>query len=304
MATEQFAPIIEEQIKKLPKENLLFEPARRDNGPAIILGMTQIKEIDPEATVAILWSDHLIQKKEVLVETLKGAFQCSIEHPKSMITIGAKPTSADPGLGYIQMGEVIGRYDNTWAFKVDKFIEKPDAKTAQAFVNQWQFFWNVGYKIIQVGQFFESIETANKDLLEPIKQLTKEISKPKIDKNKIGEIYELLPKTSIEYILTQYLKEMIVLPADIGWSDIGNWDTLHEVLKEFNGLDLIIQGPVETVSTQNCLIYSKDRLICAVGVRDLVIVDDGDALLVMSKTEAHQIKTLTAQLEINNKQLT
>jgi mannose-1-phosphate guanylyltransferase len=301
MATPEFAAVIKEQIPGIAPENLLFEPARRDNGPAIVLGMLQIQQRDPEACVAILWSDHLIQKPEALTVTLQGAFEAAKHHADHMIVIGAHPTRPDTGLGWIQMGKEVGIYQDTPLFRVKRFVEKPDLAQATQFLNRWEYLWNVGYKIVTVRTFFERLASVQPDLVKPLQELRKLTAADQAEK--IATPYEKLPKLSIEYLLTQYMDDLLVVPADLGWSDIGNWETLHDVLKEQKQDHLITQGNVLTIDTENSLILGRDRLVAAVGLKDVVIVDDGDAVLVMHRSAAQHIKKVIQALEDSHKHL-
>jgi mannose-1-phosphate guanylyltransferase len=302
MATPEFGEVIRQQIPALPLENLLFEPDRRDNGPAIVLGMLQIQAIDAKARVAILWSDHLIRKPMELTRTLEACFSASQHHPDRMVTIGTKPTVPETGYGYIQMGKSVGNFAGMPTFMVEKFIEKPDAATAEIFVSRWEFLWNVGYKVIALPTFFQSLTSALPEMKGTLDRLISHFQKKGPDDH-LKKIYRELPKLSIEYLLTQYMHDLMVIPADLGWSDIGNWQTLHDVLKEIHQESTITKGPVLTVDTENSLIIAKERVIAAVGISDLVIVDDGDAILVMKKSACHRMKELISNLEKSNPEL-
>ena len=293
MATEEFSETIRQQVTGLPAENLLFEPARRDNGPAFLLGALQLESRDPEAIMAVLWSDHLIQNPEGFTSMLLGAFAASEAQPDALVTVGANPTSPDPTLGYIQMGRETGEYEGTSVFTVRRFIEKPDAKTAERFVASWDYLWNVGYKILGVAGFLNSLRTVRPDLDAPTDTLRNSVKAG--DRAKIASAYEAFTKESIEYMYTQHLTELLVVPADLGWSDLGNWNILHEVLSDDGGM--AIQGEVISVSSSNCLAFAKDRPIALVGVRNLIVVDDGDCILVMHKEATGEIKAVGPALE-------
>lgn len=292
MATPEFKEIVFQQLPDLPKKNFLYEPARRDNGPAITLAMQQILQRDAKAVVAVLWSDHYIQKPDSLSQALEAAFQTARQFPDSMVTIGSKPDSADTSLGYIQISEVVSQVNGQWVFKVNQFIEKPELKEAQEYVKQWQYFWNVGYKIMFASFYLDQLQQIRPELKPILKELEKD---PDL-------AYPKLPVTSVEYLFTQKLKNMLVIPADLGWSDIGSWNTLHDVLKKPNET-MVSQGKVHTIDTDNCLIIAEKSSIATVGVKNLVIVENQGAFLVMDKHYCQDIKKLTELLKQNAPEL-
>ncbi|MBU6389227.1 hypothetical protein KGQ71_01795 [Patescibacteria group bacterium] len=301
MATPEFRSVILEQLPELPDGNILYEPARRDNGPAITLGMAQIHQKDPEAIVAILWSDHVINEPKTFADTVRAAFTASAHHPKSLITIGVNPAHPDTGLGYIQMGEEVQKYDGVPVFKVHKFIEKPDLETATKFVSSWQYLWNVGYKIMSTKEYLAIFKAVQPDLKKTVEEL--EVACHKNDTETIAKLYENFPKLSIEYLFTPFVKDLLVVPGDLGWSDIGSWNILHDILKKRDGEHVITRGEVISIDSNNSLIYAKDRPIAVVGVNNLIVVDEGDTLLVMSRDAAQSIKTVIKALEDNHQEL-
>jgi len=298
MATPEFSPLILEQIPDLPNENLLFEPGRRDTGPAAALAMLQINQRDPDAAVAMLWSDHVIQDKEKFAEVLSTCFQTVGDHPEALVSVGASPTEPDTGLGYIQMGDAVQRYGDITVFKVRKFVEKPDLATAKKFLTSWEYLWNVGYNVMRTNTFLQELRKVQPEL-EPVLDELSAASTP----DQIATAYEKMPRISLDYLLVQKLDTQMVIPADMGWSDIGNWNTLHEVLKSEAKDGLVTRGEVISIESDNSLVFAKDRPIALVGVHDLVIVDDGDVLMVMHKSSAQSIKQLITTLEERKKNL-
>ena len=298
MAIPEFRSVIFDQVPDLLTENLLFEPARKDTGPAMSLGMAQVHRRDPKASVAILWSDHLIQEKAVFADVLKGAFEAAAQHEEAMVIVGAKPTYADTGLGYIQMGPQTSRLNDQPVFAVKKFIEKPDLPTATRFVKSWEYLWNVGYKIMKTEGFLKAFNRVQPDLKPVMHKLLATDNEAEIT-----ELYESFPKISIEFLVQQHLDNLLVVPADMGWSDIGNWNILHDILKKDSLDQMAEEGPVIKVNSSNSLVYAKDRPIALVGVKDLIVVDDGDCLLVMHKDSAQAIKSLNKELEEHNPEL-
>jgi mannose-1-phosphate guanylyltransferase len=303
MAVPEFTPLIREQLPNLPAENILFEPARRDTGPAILLAMLQIQALDPEATVMVLWSDHLIQDSQVFHDTMVAAFDAVVANPLSFVLTGANPTYPETGFGYIQMSTEVGVYSGVPVFKVKRFAEKPDLKTATRYVASWDYLWNVGYQTTTLTNFFTSLAGAQPELQEIVSKLKDAVAVH--NKEAITELYGDFQKISIDFLLIEKTKNLLVIPTDMGWSDLGNWNALHDILRtKANDVDEVVtRGEVISLQSKNSLILAKDRPIAIIGVEDLVVVDDGDCILVMHKSASQAIKLLNAELENRNPEL-
>jgi mannose-1-phosphate guanylyltransferase len=301
MATPEFADLIRQQIPQLPAENLLFEPMRRDNGPAIALAMLQVHLRDPQATVALLWSDQNIENPEAFAKILGAGYQVIANHPRSMLMLGAKPTHPETGFGYIQMGQELESYDEVPLFKVKRFAEKPDLATATRYVASWEYLWNSGLKFMAASQYVAKFREFHPELHSVLDRIIASIETQNLEG--IEEAYADFPKLSDEYLFTQHMTDLLVIPADVGWSDIGNWATLHDILKSRSGEALVSRGPVISLDSTNTLVFAKDRPIAICGLKDIVIVDDGDAILVMHKNCASRIKELNQLIEASNPEL-
>ena len=300
MTIDQFSETVHEQLPQIPVENIFTEPARRNNGPAIALAMLHMEKRDPEAVVAFIWSDHLIQNAEVFGNTLTAALTAAEHYENHTVLCGAKPTYPETGLGYIQMGKEVAQFENVPVFEAKRFVEKPDHATAVQFVRSWEYLWNMGYHAVQVKTFMRHLLEANPDLDAQISALRQAVKTG--DKTALAEHYQEFPAISIDYLYTQKQKDILVVPADMGWSDVGNWNTLHDVMK-YDEVNLVTRGPVQSVNTNDCLIIAKDRLIATVGLENIIIVDTGDTILIMNKNAAQEMRTLNDQLAETNPEL-
>ena len=301
MAVPAFSDIITKQLPDLPEANLLFEPARRDTGPAVSLGLMQIHQRDPEAIVTTLWSDHLIQNPEGFTQMLECGFETIAERPEQVCVVGVNPTFANTGFGYIQMGKEVSRCGELPVFTVKRFVEKPDLETATKLVASWDYLWNVGYEVLQAAHFLSELTALQPELAETLNALQKGCAED--DKDAITKHYEELPKISIEYLFTQKVSNLVVIPADLGWSDLGAWNVLHDVLREQHPEKMVTRGETMLVDSSNSLVFAKDRPIALVGVKDLIVVDDGDVVLIMHKDAAQSIKKLTEALDVTQSPL-
>ncbi len=300
MTVDRFAETVHEQLPNIPKENIFTEPARRDNGPAIALAMLHMAHRDPDATVAFIWSDQLIQNPAVFGDTLSAALTAAEKYPEHTVLCGAKPTSPETGFGYIQMGKELTQYNDVPVFEAKRFIEKPNYATALEFVRSWEYLWNMGYHAVRVQTFLKHLLAVNPELENVITRLRTAVETGSAAE--IATAYEEMPKISIDFLYTQKQKDILVVPADMGWSDVGNWNILHDVMKRGNE-SLVTRGPVQTVNSTDSLVIAKDRLIATVGIKNLIIVDTGDTILIMNKDAAQELKTLNAQIAETNPEL-
>lgn len=291
MAVPEFTHLIQEQVPGIPAENILFEPSRRDTGPAILLGMLQIAERDPEATVVTVWSDHLVLDKAVFAKVITAGIEASQTNPDLYVTVGAKPTKADTSLGYIQMGNTLAEYQGIEVRNVRRFIEKPDQANANLFFQSTSYLWNVGYNICAAKLFISEFTKHNPELQELTANIEDALAKN--NQEEVGKLYETFPKKSIDYLLVEKLGKIVVVPADMGWSDIGTWTTLHQMMTHKTGSDMVTQGPVTTAASSNSLVFAKEKPIVLVGMTNTIVVDTGDTILVMNaQCPAQELKDI------------
>jgi mannose-1-phosphate guanylyltransferase len=300
MTVPEFREIIAEQLPDLPSQNVFFEPERRNTGPAVTLAMLELQARDPEAIVATFWADHMVKDAQNFALTVQAAYKAAATYPKSLLMVGAKPTCPDVGLGYIHMGKELTEIDGVPVFEVREFKEKPDLHTAMQYVNSWKYLWNAGYQVMQAESYLAEFERVQPELKMTLEELHSAVQQK--DATQLAEAYSQFPNLSIDFLFTQKVENILVVPSDMGWSDIGNWNTLHEVLQP-EGETQVIRGPVLTVQSENNLIMAKDRPITTVGIKNCVIVDTGDAILVIDKSAVHDMKSLITQLEEHNPEL-
>lgn len=292
-ADKQYYKIAKEQTG-IPKELYISEPEMRDNGPAIILAAIKVNQLDSQEVMAIIWADHNISKKEAFLASLKMAEQNVLKHPDYLITIGVKPLSADTGFGYIKTKTPPQKFDGNEISIVEKFVEKPDLETATKYLESGDYLWNTGYKIFSpkwlINKFVE--------LYPEYKETIREISDALLNKDdeSLAKAYKNLPKESIESLITEKIDKIMVVPADLGWADIGNWQILHEKLaNKDNGC--VSRGNHLSFFDEDCLVYGGKKLIATYGLKNIIVVDTPDALLICDKDKAHGVKDIVNKLK-------
>ncbi len=276
---------------QIPRENIIAEPAKRDTAAAIALGAAWIATRDPRATMVVLPADHRIENVAAFQRTLKTS--AAAAQKGELVTIGIKPTWACPGFGYIEVGDRVEVGDaEGWVSEVIRFREKPNADLAETFLKQGNFRWNAGMfiwtvqsilcafsrHVPELGRFIERWHAApDRDLL-----LQKE--------------FPLLPKISIDYAIMEKANRVLVVEAEFDWDDVGSWTAIAKYLDDA-GADNRTNAPLKTLDANGNIVFSEKPVhVALLGVKDLIVVQTGDALLVCDKHEAEKIKHLVADV--------
>ncbi len=302
MADSERTEMAQKQLPDHPTENFLIEPEARDNGPAIALASAILNHRSPGCTVTILWSDHLVRKTDKFVSVLKTAFNVVDENPNYMVSIGIKPTRPATEFGYIKVGHEFNNQGEEPVYTVEQFVEKPDLETANKYISDWKYLWNTGYKIYKAQHMLNLFAKHQPDFYATLQKIAASFGSSEelaITRKEFGE----LEKRDIERLITEKEDKILVIPADLGWSDIGAWNTVHEVLAEQNNHHLVVKGNHIGINDENCLVFGNSKLIATVGLKDIVIVETDDAILVAHKDAAQDVKAITDQLKEQGKHL-
>jgi mannose-1-phosphate guanylyltransferase len=280
---------VQEQLPQLPVENLLAEPEGRDTAPAVAWSTWEIAKRYGEDTVvgffpADPWiGDHLGFQKTLRAATELAAAQAAI------VTLGVKPNYPATGYGYIEQGEMTGNFGGLPVYRVNRFTEKPDRATAEAFLATGRFSWNSGMFIFQAGVVLEELRTHAPEIITPLQAQGPEAAYPQ------------LPKTSIDYALMEKTKLAYVLPVDFGWDDLGDWNAIERLLKG-DALNVELANHVG-LDTQGTILYASDQaeVIVTIGLEDVVIVRDRNVTLIVKKDRTQEIKQVLKTLQSNPK---
>ncbi len=292
-------------LPELPQENFIIEPVARNTGPAIAYIAAFFAAKDPKSIVATFASDHSVTKIEEFRQAVLAAEAAIEKYPDNIVTVGLNPTCPDTGLGYIKMNNLIDTIDDVKIFTVKQFIEKPDLATAKKYVAAWEYLWNASYFIWRTDTLIDLFEKFAPDFTNPIKEITSAFKSEDRNgaKKIIAEQYEKMPAEPFDTVIMEKATEVLVIPADLGWSDIGSWASLHDILANATGSNIIAKGNHVGIDNQNCLVYAKDKLIATVGLEDVIIVDTDDVLLICKKDHAQNIKKLIDKLKEEGKHL-
>jgi len=291
-----YGDLILGQLPELGKDKLILEPAKRNTAAAVGLAVAVIAKMDPEAVVTNVWSDHFIRDEENYRRVLSQAEQFIQKYPDYLIDIVIKPEHAETGYGYLEQGELLEESDNISLYKVERFVEKPDLKTAEEYLASGRYFWNPAMFVFKASTLLKLYKEFVPEIYEGLVKIQAAWGTEE-QETVLGEIYPTLEKIAIDYAIFERAPYMAMIPAEIGWRDIGDWRAVHDILTD--GKDgNVTKGETTIVDTSGSLIYATGgKRVVAVGVEDLVVIDTPDALLVMDKKKGQSIKKAIEELE-------
>jgi len=280
--TEQYFLALD-QLEELHKTHnkYLLEPVGRNTAPAIALACMQL---DDEEILLVTPSDHLIKDEKAYMEVLEKAKTLALEN--NLVTFGIKPTFAETGFGYIEAD----------GFDVKAFHEKPDAATAQSYVDAGNYYWNSGMFMFKAGLFLDELKKHSPKIYEACVRATKNANVGDNTTRIKHEDMLAIPEDSIDYAVMEKSTCVKVVPSDIAWSDVGSFDALYEELEQDENGNTKSDDHI-AIDSKNNLIYTQDRKIATVDVEDLIIVDTGDALLVSKKGSSQKVKQVVAEIK-------
>ncbi|MBL4572801.1 MAG: mannose-1-phosphate guanylyltransferase/mannose-6-phosphate isomerase [Gammaproteobacteria bacterium] len=285
--------LVAEQLRQLGKEHctILLEPVGRNTAPAVALAALCAQQDDADPLLLVLPADHVIQDQVRFQQAIAQALQ-SAEQEK-LATFGIVPSVPETGYGYIEKGaELVGGN----GYCVEQFVEKPDQETAQAYLDSGNYFWNSGMFLFSASTYLQELKRHAPDIFESCHKAYASLER--------GEDFQLIPESvfascrsdSIDYAVMEKTSSAVVVPLDAGWNDLGAWDSMWEVqAKDEHGNAL--SGDVLTFDVRDSYIQSQSRLVAVAGIRDIVVVETADAVLVTQRSQVQSVKHLVQQLQ-------
>lgn len=279
--------------------SFLLEPCGRGTAPAIALAAHRISDIfGPDALMLVLAADHLIADEVNFAMAVREAVQLAVAPHNLLVTFGIKPASPETGFGYIEAGEEI-----RGGFKVNAFVEKPNAEKAASYLDAGNYFWNSGIFCFSAGQFLKQLELYTPELSNPARACWHEMQAEGLKDLTMIEIpekpFQAFPNISVDYAVMEKSNEVAVIPSDFGWSDIGSWSAVQDLIAPDEDNNRA-SGEAIFVNSVNTFVQSDSRLVATVGVSNLMIIDTKDALLVANSSHAQDVKTVVSLLKQKN----
>ncbi len=283
--------LLREQLPWLPLENILFEPVGRNTAPAIGLAAIHLLDVDPDATMVVLPSDHRITNVKVFQDTLSSAITIAKTNDQALVTLGIQPSYPATGYGYIEAAE---QHENV-CFNVARFTEKPKRDQAEEFLQAGTFFWNSGIFIWQAATILEHIKKFMPELYAGLLDIKSALHTDRADAV-CEEVYASLQGQSIDFGILEKADKVFVLPAEFGWNDLGTWEEVYKSSTADDNGNVVI-GEALLKDVKNSYVEATDRIVSIIGVDDLIIVDQPDALLICKKEQSQDVRWVTEKLQ-------
>lgn len=297
------AAAVARQLPALPDQNILVEPAPKGSGPAIGLAAALIAHRDPDAIMASFAADHAVRDLDAFHRSVRTAVAAARDG--WLTTIGLTPTRPETGFGYIERtDEEIVSLDDGVAYRAASFHEKPDRPRAERYLASGNFYWNASMFVWRAATLMEELARLQPDLHAGLSRVAAAWDTPQQDRI-TAEVWASLTETTIDQGVMEKSDRVAVVPADMGWSDIGDWDVLGR-LREPDAAGNSLRGDVLTVATTNCAAWSESgRLIALVGLDNVVVVDTDDAVLVADRSRSQEVRQVVERLkEVRRHELT
>ncbi len=286
-ATQKAAPM-------LPPENIVGEPIGRDTAAAVACGGALVAAKDPQGVFAVLTADQVMGDLDVFRATLKGGMDLAGQN-EILVTIGIQPAFPSTGFGYIESGDDFQQAEGVQFKKAVRFVEKPDAETAQGYIDSGKFFWNSGMFIWSVPTLGKSFAAHCPEMKTLMDELTEYAARGEIFQG-LEKTYPTLGKISIDYALMEKADNIVMACGTFAWDDVGSWPALESHFPKDEGGNTLI-GACEQMDSKSNIIYSKDRLTAVIGAENLVVVQAEGVTLVCPKDRAQDIKKMVAMLK-------
>lgn len=293
ICNEEHRFLAAEQMRKIGYEtpDILLEPFGRNTAPAIALAALKSMRNNPDSILVVLAADHFIASIEDFHHSIQSALPLAVDG--KLVTCGVVPTHAETGYGYIEKGAPL---ENGVGFSVKRFIEKPDFENARAYFESKSFLWNSGMFVFRADRYLEELENFAPLIFDACRAAMESASED-LTFLRIGRsAFEACPSDSIDYALMEKTTKAAVVPLDAGWSDVGSWSALWDVSKK-DAVGNVLQGDVLAFNCTSNYIHASSRLVTAVGIQDLVVVETKDAVMVAHKNQVQEVKKIVDQLK-------
>jgi mannose-1-phosphate guanylyltransferase len=291
---------LQTEVPDIPAQNYIVEPSARNNAAAVGLAMTVIHARDPDAVIAMLTSDHHIGRVDKFRQVLHTAGEIAREG--KIVTLGIAPDHPSTGFGYIQQGQHLGEKNGFEYYRAERFTEKPDVVRATQFIASGKYSWNSGMFIWTAERALSEFQQQQPAMYDLFQQL-----RPAIDTDDysdvLNRIWDDMPRLSIDYAVMEDASDMVVIPVEIGWNDVGTWSSLYDVLPQDKfgncGKDDAFDNRV-VLDTRDTMIYT-DKLAVAIGVDNIIVVETDDVIMVCHKDRAQDVREIVKYLRENGK---
>lgn len=293
ITNEMQRPGIEEQLEQIPKENIIVEPFGRNTAACIGLASILIQQKDKDSVTFVLPADHIIKEEQEFQKTLINAANFAFES-KGLVTIGIIPSRPETGYGYIQIDESQVKAN---VYQVYTFAEKPNYSTAVRFLESGDFLWNSGMFIWRTDTILNEIKEIMPDLFEGLQQIKNDIGSIRYN-DTLVKVYGQLKKISIDYGIMEKSKNVFLVKGNFSWNDVGSWEAVYQ-LSDKDEEGNVKVGDVYTDLTVDSYVYSPNKFTAIIGVDNLIVINNDDALLICKRDKSQEVKKVIDYLKFN-----
>ncbi|MBI3289907.1 mannose-1-phosphate guanylyltransferase [Candidatus Microgenomates bacterium] len=290
---------VEKELPRLPVENILVEPTKRGTAVAHGLAAIYISRLDPDAVILNESADHEVSPVKDYLKCFNDAAKVAYEK-KSLVAIGIAPAYPHTGMGHIKIGKIDHRVDGRVVYKVEKFIEKPPLVLARRFTKSGDYLWNGNLYVWRADTILDSIKAHSHKIGNGLTRISDSIGSGE-EREVLAHVYKSLPNISIDYAVSEKEKNFLAIKADFSWYDVGDWNVVWQLTKKDDKGNAIIhlngKGEWIPIKTQNTLVQTDKLLVATVGVKDLVIIETDDAILIADQSKAQLVKDLVNKLK-------
>lgn len=294
VTARDYVPILAEQVPEIPLDNFIVEPIPRGTAGAIGLAAVHLNHRDPEAIIAVLTADHFIKDVDGFRRALSAAASAASEG--HIVTLGIEPDFPSTGFGYIRRRKKVLEAGDLEVFEVEAFVEKPDLPRAKEFFGSGMYSWNSGMFIWQTRRILAEFADQLPDIYEQLQALGQTLGtadyQPTMDR-----VWPELRKETVDYGIMEKAEDVLVIPVNIGWTDIGDWGAVYNLVGGGDDANLVVDTDYVGIDTTGSLIRGGKKLIATIGLEDLVVVDTEDALLICARDRAQEVKAVVEQLK-------
>jgi mannose-1-phosphate guanylyltransferase/mannose-6-phosphate isomerase len=291
--------LILDQLRDISVEPaaVIVEPTGRNTAPAAAIAALHAAEVDPEVILFLVPSDHAIKNQSKFLDVFNLA--AAAANSGHLVTFGIEPHAPETGYGYINKGRALNAPPG--CFSVEGFVEKPDVKTAEGYLDKGSYLWNSGMFVFKASVFLEELERLSPKILDACKKALSAGGTDEdfqfLDKNTFSKC----PSLSIDYAVMEHTDKAAVVPADMGWSDVGTWKSLWEATEKDSDGN-VLKGDVLSLNSKNSYISSQDQLVAVVGLEDIAVIETEDAVLVMPLDQSQNVRDVVKKLKFDGRE--
>lgn len=287
--SNDYLELVKTQIPNINEKNIILEPCSKNTAPCILLSSLYIKEAYGNQNVICVSSDNIIENEDDFIQKLNLVNEFVIQNPSSIVTFGIKPTRPETGFGYLKYEKL-----NQEIIKIEKFVEKPNYKTAKKYIRKENYLWNAGMFLFNIDNMLKELKVNhfhNYDLLAHLPSIYDESYY-----KELNEKYSLCEKISIDYAVMEKSNHVYTIPSDFGWDDVGTWKSLERYNKK-DQFSNLLKGNVEVINSNKNIIYGSDKKIVLLDVDDLICIDSDDCFIITKRKDIDEIHKLKEVLK-------